>query len=319
MRQVVFGHTGERVSALCLGCMHFGTRVDEETSRGLLDQYADCGGGFLDTANNYAFWVNGFVGGESEELLGRWMRDRGNRNDLFLANNVGAKPLFEVGRVEDAEGRSAEAITRAAEESLRRLKTDRIDLYYAHIDDRTTPLEETLEAFDGLVRSGKVRHVGCSNTAAWRIAEARNVSRANGLAGYRCVQQRHTYLRPRPGADFSPQLVASDELIDYLQACGDFPLMAYSPLLEGAYTREDRPVPEAYSGPDTDARLETLGRVTRETGATANQLVLSWMMATTPRTIPLISASATAQLEENLGAFNLELDEEHARALDRAS
>ena len=139
MRQVVFGHTGERVSALCLGCMHFGTRVDEETSRGLLDQYADCGGGFLDTANNYAFWVNGFVGGESEELLGRWMRDRGNRNDIFLATKVGAKPLFEGGSFEDAEGLSAEAITRAAEESLRRLKTDRIDLYYAHIDDRTTP------------------------------------------------------------------------------------------------------------------------------------------------------------------------------------
>lgn len=279
----------------------------------------ESGGSFLDTANNYAFWVDGYVGGESEELLGRWMEDRGNRDEIFLATKVGAKPLFEGGGLENAEGLSAEAITKAAEESLKRLGTDHIDLYYAHIDDRTNSLEETLEAFDGLIRSGKVRYVGCSNMAAWRIEEARNVSLANGFAEYRCVQQRHSYLRPKPGADFSPQVAVDDELLDYLEARGDFPLLAYSPLLEGAYTREDRPIPENYSGPDTDARLEALGRVARDVDATPNQVVLSWMVGKTPPTIPLISASTPAQLEENIGALEVGLGEEHTRLLAEAS
>ena len=319
MKQVSFGDTGVDVSALCLGCMYFGSRVDEETSRRLMDQYIAAGGSFLDTANNYAFWVDGYVGGESESTLGRWMKDRANRDEIFLATKVGAKPLFDGGGFENAEGLSTAAITRAAEESLKRLGTDHIDLYYAHIDDRSTSLEETLEAFDGLVGSGKVRYVACSNIPAWRIEEARNVSRINGFTEYRCVQQRRSYLRPKPGADFSPQVAASDELLDYCETRGDLPLLAYSPLLEGSYTREDRPIPENYSGPDTDARLEALGRVAREVGKTPNQVVLSWMMGQTPRTIPLISASTPAQLEENIGALEVELGSEHARLLVDAS
>ena len=114
MKQVSFGDTGVDVSALCLGCMYFGSRVDEETSRRLMDQYIAAGGSFLDTANNYAFWVDGHVGGESESILGRWMKDRANRDEIFLATKIGAKPLFDGGGFENAEGLSAAALVIAA-------------------------------------------------------------------------------------------------------------------------------------------------------------------------------------------------------------
>ena len=155
MRTVPLGEAGVEVSALCLGCMFFGTRVDEETSMQLLDRYLAAGGSFLDTANNYAFWVEGGGGGESEMLWGRWMRRRGNRDQLFLATKVGGMPGEDLSRA---------AITAAVEGSLRRLGTDRIDLYYAHIDHRTVALEETLDAFGERVTAGKVRYIGAATT-----------------------------------------------------------------------------------------------------------------------------------------------------------
>ncbi len=141
-----------------------------------------------------------------------------------------------------------------------------IHLYYPHIYDWGSSLEETLEAFDELIRSGKVRYAGCSNTTTRRFEEARNVSHANRFAEYRCVQQRLTYLRPKPSVDFSTPVSISNELLDYCETRGDFTLLAYSPLLEEAYTREGRPIPKHYSGPDTDTRLAALGRVAPEAG-----------------------------------------------------
>ena len=201
MQTVRLGDTGEQVSALSLGCMYLGTRSDQERSYALLDRYVGAGGTFLDTANCYSFWIDGATGDESELMLGRWMKARGNRDALFVATKVGSRPAFAGGRwPEDAQGLSAAAIVEDVEHSLRRLQTDRIDLYYAHLDDRPTPLEETMEAFARLARAGKIRHVGCSNTATWRVERARQISRAHGWPAYCCVQQKYTYLRPaRPG------------------------------------------------------------------------------------------------------------------------
>jgi aryl-alcohol dehydrogenase-like predicted oxidoreductase len=309
MRTVPLGEAGLDVSALCLGCMFFGTRTGEEASEQVLDRYIAAGGTFLDTANNYAFWVEGGRGGESETLLGRWMRRRGNRDQLFLATKVGGAP---------GEDLSREAIRAAVEGSLRRLGTDHIDLYYAHIDHRDVRLEETLDAFGELVTAGKVRHIGCSNHAAWRIERARGISDVRGLPRYCCVQQRHSYLRPRRGADFGAQLVADGELLDFCSANREVALLAYSPLLSGAYTTSDRPLPEPYLGTDTDARLAALDRVARTTGATRNQVVLAWLMAGTPPAIPLIAASNEAQLGENLGALGVELTDEQITTLNTA-
>lgn len=301
MKDVPLGQTGVEVSSMCLGCMDFGTRIGGGLSFQLLDQYWGAGGRFLDTANNYAVWNEGGVGGESEALLGRWMKARGNRDQAFLATKVG----FNTPAV--GPGLSARIIAQEVEASLRRLGTDYIDLYYAHKDDRETPLEETLEAFDRLVRSGKVRYIGGSNIMAWRLERARRISRANGWAEYCCVQQRFSYLRPKPGADFGKQVSANEDLIDYCIDNRDVTLLAYAPLLGGCYVRDDRPVPEQYRGPDAEARLAALRTVAQETGATMSQVVYAWMLQGTPTVIPLVAASTEQQLRENLGALDIQL------------
>ncbi|WP_437668913.1 aldo/keto reductase [Sorangium sp. So ce131] len=326
MKTIDFGGTGTQVSALCLGCMYFGTKTDERTSYALLDQYYERGGRFLDTANNYAFWVSGGVGGESESLLGRWMKERKNRGEIFLATKVGGKPTVPGAGLESAEGLRANVIVRAVEESLSRLGTDVIDLYYAHVDQRTVPLEETLEALDRLVKQGKVRHLGCSNMTAWRIAEARTLSRINGWSPYRCAQQWHSYLRPRPGTGgievpergFTFQVNVDDDLLDFCRMNEDFTIVAFSSLLLGAYTRPDRPLPEKFIGADTDARLRVLESVAQETGSTRNQVVLAWLRQGKPAMVSIIAASTTAQLQENLGSLDLVLSDEQMQRLTDA-
>jgi aryl-alcohol dehydrogenase-like predicted oxidoreductase len=310
---------GTDVSALCLGTMFFGSKENEETSFALLDQYVEAGGSFLDTANNYASWVEGFSGGESETLLGHWLKDRNNRKEIFLATKVGARRVpVSASFPEGRQGLSAKVILENIEQSLGRLQTNYIDLYYAHIDDRNTPLEETLETFHGLVQSGKVRAIGCSNMATWRIATARQLALSNGLTPYSCVQQRHTLLRPNPNADFGVQLTVDNELLDYCRGQPDFKILAYSPLLSGAYTRSDRPLSRDYINPVTEAQLSELKTLAEELEATPNQVVLAWMLQSTPAIIPVISASKKAQLQENLEALNITLSSAQLERLNNA-
>ena len=309
MRTVTLGTSGAQVSALCLGAMFFGTRNDEATSFALLDQYVAAGGSFIDTANIYAHWVEGFQGGESEALLGRWLKARGNRDSIFLASKVG----FNY----PAAPRSLAArhIIQEAEKSLTRLGVETFDLYYAHVDDYRTPLEETLEAFDRLVQTGKARTIGASNYLAWRLEKARWISRTNGWAEYCCVQQRYSYLRGRRGASFDPQVEANDDLVSYTRTEG-VTLLAYSALLGGAYTRADRTLDDQYLGPDGAARLAALHAVADETGATANQVVLAWMLH--QGVLPLIAASTREQLAENLNALDVTLSDEQLARLNAA-
>jgi aryl-alcohol dehydrogenase-like predicted oxidoreductase len=309
VRTQKLGHTGVEVSVLCLGTMFLGTRNDTPSSHRILDSYLDAGGTFIDTANIYAHWVSGFRGGESETLLGEWMRERGNRSRLFIASKVG----FGYPGVE--RGLTAQQIEAECEKSLRRLQVDTIDLYYAHVDDRITPLEESLAAFDRLVQAGKVRYIGASNYLAWRLEQAKWISQVNGWAAFCCIQQRYTYLPPRPGKSFAPQVVANDDLLDYCHNTG-MTLLAYSVLLGGAYTRPDRSLPDQVVSEDNQKRLATLSAVAQETGATVNQVILAWMMQSTPPVLPLIAASDEAQLQENLGALNLQLSDDQMARLN---
>jgi len=312
MKTISLGSTGAEVSALCLGTMHFGSRTDKETSFRILDQYVAAGGSFLDTANNYAMWVPGYVGGESETLLGEWIRERENRAQMFIATKVG----FDYPGVE--KGLRAHQIETECEKSLGRLGIDTIDLYYAHRDDQNTPMEETIEAFDRLTTAGKVRFIGASNFQAWRLEGARWVSQMHGWTKYCCIQQRYSYIRPKPGASFGHQIAANDDLLDYCRALR-IRLLAYSPLLSGAYTRPDRAFPEQYLGPDTDARLAALKVVCEQVGATANQVVLAWMVHSDPAVIPVFGASTVDQLNENLGALEVELSAEQMGLLNEVS
>lgn len=312
MRTVRLGNSGVEVSVFCLGTMHFDSHTDEESSYRLLDQYVEAGGAFLDTANIYARWVPGYVGGESETLLGEWMRERKNRSQMFIATKVGLE-------YQDVErGLRARQIETECEKSLKRLGVDTIDLYYAHVDDRNTLMEEAMEAFDRLVRAGKVRLVGASNFLAWRLEEAQWVSQTHGWTGYCGIQQRYSYIRPKPGASFDPQIAANDDLLDYCRSRG-ITMLAYSPLLNGAYTRADRDFPEQYLGPDTDARLAALKAVAEEVGATANQAVLAWMVQNDPPVIPLVAASTVEQMRENLDALGIELSAEQMARLNDTS
>jgi aryl-alcohol dehydrogenase-like predicted oxidoreductase len=310
MRKVPLGHSGAQVSALCLGAMFLGTKTDLATSQEILDLYLENGGTFIDTANIYAHWVPGGKGGESETLLGEWMRKRRNRSHLFLATKVG----FQYPSVE--RGLKASDIEAECNKSLRRLGVETIDLFYAHVDDRNTPLEETLGAFNQLVLAGKVRFVGASNFPAWRLAEARTLSRERSWPDYCCIQQRYTYLQPKPGASFDPQLAANPDLLDFCASSG-VRLLAYSPLLGGAYTRADRSIPQQYLWRDTEDRLGRVKKLAREIGVTANQLVLAWLMQATPAAIPVMAGGTVEQVRENLGALGIRLSEEQVAFLSK--
>jgi aryl-alcohol dehydrogenase-like predicted oxidoreductase len=323
-RTIGTGAGARRVSVLALGAMLFGTLTDEKTSFAVLDRYVEAGGNFIDTSDNYAFWVGGDVGGQSEALLGRWRRSRGVGDEVVIATKLGAAPLAPgTGYVDNAEGLSAKAVREAAERSRERLGVDRLDLLYAHIEDRTVPLAETVEAFGTLVAEGTVGLLGASNHAIWRVERARALAAAAGVPGYEVLQYQHSHLRPRfdmPSDLFEDGSLghAGAELLSYLRAEPGLTLVAYSPLLAGAYTREDKPLPPDYDHPGTPARLAALREVAKETGAGVNQVVLAWQIGGALPVIPLAGASSVAQLEENLAAVDLDLTEDQRARLDAA-
>jgi len=311
------------VSVLALGAMLFGSRTDEETSFALLDRYVEAGGNFIDTSDNYAFWVDGGQGGQSEELLGRWRRSRGIGEEIFIATKLGARPLAPgTSYVDNAEGLSAKVIREAAERSRERLGVAKLDLLYAHIEDYDVSLRETVEGFAELVAEGTVGLLGVSNHAMWRVERARAIAAAAGLPGYEVLQYAHSHLRPRLDVpdDFWPDGSlghAGPELLSYLREEPALTLVAYSPLLKGAYTHPDR-LPADFDHPGTPARLTALREVARETGATVNQVVLAWQIGGPLPILPLAGVSTLSQLEENLAAVDLELTEDQRARLDAA-
>jgi aryl-alcohol dehydrogenase-like predicted oxidoreductase len=305
------GQTGVEVSALCLGAMYFGSRNDKETSYRILDAYIGAGGTFIDSANIYAFWIAGCHGGESETLLGEWMREHNNRSKLFLASKVG------FGYEDVPKALTAKLIEDECNKSLKRMNIDTIDLFYGHVDDRNTPLEETMQAFDRLVKAGKVRYVGASNYLAWRLEQARLITEMKGWAQFCCVQQRYTYLRLRPGKSVAPQEMVNDDLLDYCKSTG-LTLLPYSVLEGGAYVQKDAPLAPNYAYSDNEKRLEVLRAVAGETNSTVNQVIVAWMLHNSPLNIPLVAASTTERIQENLGALNLKLSADQMERLNTA-
>jgi aryl-alcohol dehydrogenase-like predicted oxidoreductase len=334
MQMIELGRTGTQVSQMALGAMQMGNATDEADSTYMLDRYLDVGGSFIDTADAYEWWARrDSRGGHSEELLGRWMRDRGNRDRVFLATKGSALPEYsphlwaadgtanwELARRTFA-GAGAKTLTDALTGSLRRLGTDHIDLYYIHVDDPRTPLEETLETLAGFVRDGKVRYLGWSNVRTWRLERIRQLCLRNGWPLPVAVQQEHSYLRARAGS--TNVAVAGVEQLDYLGTNGDQTLVAYSPILKGIYDsaakRADHHIMDTYAGPDAEARLAAVTKVAAETGATPGQVVLAWLMhQTAPRVVPLIGPRTRQQFDDALPALDLKLTAEQQTFLDEA-
>jgi aryl-alcohol dehydrogenase-like predicted oxidoreductase len=303
------GTTDAEVSALCLGTMYFGSRTDEETSWELLDRYYEAGGRFLDTANKYATWVDGYDEPESEPLLGEWIGERGVREELTIATKVGF-PYPGVPR-----GLDPDLIEAEVEKSLDRLGIDTVDLLYVHGDDYDTVQESYMRALHGLVEDGRVRHLGASNVFAWRLARANRIAEEQRLTSFSCLQPRFTYLIPNRGADFGRQVPATDELIDYADRNG-LTLVPFSPLLKGVYGRDDRGIPDGYVSTENRLKMDLVGELAEKYGVGGNQIVLAWMAGRDPPIVPLFGASTPAQLEANLGALEVDLAAADRERLD---
>lgn len=305
---------------LVLGAMYFGTRTDEATSIAVLDRFLDAGGTMIDTSDNYSFWSDptGF-GGQSEALLGRWLAARpGARDRIYLSTKVGAQPLAPGGYPDNLEGLSAATIKTAVQGSLTQLGTDHLDLYWAHVEDRSVPIEETVGAFGSLVDDGLVGRVGCSNWPTWRVEQARNA--VPGWPGFTVLQLMHSYLRPRPSAPVPDQSQrfgwVTDETLDYAGSNG-VDIWVYSPLIKGAYTHPDR-LDEAYDHPGTTRRLAALDTVAAELGVTRNQVVLAWLIGGPASITPMVGCSSVAQLDEALAGVQLTLSDDQRAHLDAA-
>lgn len=312
MKKVQLGNTEIKVSQMGLGCLYFGARDSKEKSFRRMDQYLAAGGNFFDTANMYSHWISDNTrGGESEKMIGKWLQVRNNRSEVIIASKVGFPyPGTEYGT-------SKKQIKAEFHKSLKRLGTDYIDLYYAHTDDFDTSMEETLEAFNELITEGKVRAIGASNFKAWRLERARQIAKRNHWQSYSVIQQRYSYLRPKSGWNFGNQVAANQDLFEYVKDTG-ISLVAYSPLLQGAYTNPRKEFKEHYQGPDTEKRLAVLDEIVAETGATRNQLVYYWLMHRDPDAIPLIAATTDEQFEEAIGSLELDLSQEMIKAMTEA-
>ena len=303
---------------LVLGTMYFGTRLDERAAFAQLDRFVEAGGTTLDTANCYAFWESGTGhGGQSEGVIGRWLAaNPGVRERLVIATKVGVEPTDDGG----VEGLSAEVIQREVARSLDRLGVDRIDLYWAHGEDRSTDLEETVTAFGALVKSGVVGRLGVSNHPTWRVERGRRLAAALAVEPWTALQLTTSYVEPRPGAPVPGKDhrfgFVSDETRDYLEMHPEIELWAYSPLIQGAFDRGDRPLPEVYEHPGTTGRLAALEHVAERHGATLSQVVLAWLLSGSPQARPIVGVSSLDQLDAALAASRLELSPEELATLD---
>ncbi len=311
------GRTGLRVAALCLGGNTFGWTTDQEASEAVLDAYVEAGGNFIDTADVYARWAPGNTGGESETALGTWMSARRNRQAVLVATKV----MGPMGPGPNDTGLSRQHIMAGVEASLRRLQTDYIDLYQAHWDDRDTPLDETLRAFDDLVRQGKVRYIGASNYHAWRLARALWESDKRGYARYDSLQPKYNLV-------FRDEYERELEPLCLEQGVGVIPYSSLgSGFLSGKYRRGGAlpstaragGVQKTYMNDRGFAILEAVEKVAAAAGATPAQVALSWLAHRPGIAAPIASATSVTQLRELLAGIDLRLDEEATATLNGAS
>lgn len=307
---------------MVLGIMQFGTTIPKETAFSLMDRWVDAGGTWVDTANCYSYWSDASGhGGQSEAVLGEWLAARpGGREAIRIATKVGCEPVPPEVSPAGTEGLGAGVIARAFEASLRRMRTDHVDLYWAHRDDRAVPQEETVSAFGALVTQGKTVRWGYSNAALWRVERARGVAGSLGLALPSALQLRYSYLQPRPMVrdhihDHRFGWV-TDETLDFADDNADTEIWAYTPQMAGAYDRPDRPINQAFDHPGSTKRLEALTRVAGQLGLARGQVVLSWMTGAPTPVVPIVGTSSIEQLDAAIAATTLRIPPELQAELD---
>jgi aryl-alcohol dehydrogenase-like predicted oxidoreductase len=305
------GRSGLATPRLVLGGNVLDWTVTGEEAFAILDRFAEAGGVMIDTADVYSAWVPGHRGGESESLIGEWLRRRGRRDGILIATKVGYMG-----------GLGAAHIERAVEASLARLGVDTIDLYYAHKDDPETPLEETLGALDALVKAGKVRAIGASNYAAERLAAALDVAEREGLARFEVVQPEYHLMARRDDRFEGPlQRLCLERglgVLPYYGLANGFLTGKYRS--EADYGKSVRGARmAAYVAAGGNAVLAALDAVAAEAGATPAQVALAWLAAQPAITAPIASATSVAQIDELLGVLDLDLTADQLARLDAAS
>ncbi len=308
------GNSGIEVAPLAFGGNVFGWTVDEPMGFKILDAFVAAGFNLIDTADIYSTWVSGHKGGESETMIGNWLKRSGKRNKIILATKVGS----EMGPKK--KGLSKAYILRAVEDSLRRLQTDYIDLYQSHQDDSKTPLEETLEAYAQLVKQGKVRAIGASNYGAERLAEALEISRRQGYPGYQTLQPLYNLCdRAEYEAKIEP-LCRAERLgvITYFSLASGFLTGKYRSSKDLARSaRGDRV--KGYLNERGFKILRALDQVAKENKSAPATVALAWLMARPSVTAPIASATNLEQLHDLIAAASLKLDAASMDALNQAS
>jgi aryl-alcohol dehydrogenase-like predicted oxidoreductase len=314
MKKRQLGHSGIEVPALCFGGNVFGWTADETRSFELLDALLEGGLNFVDTADCYSHWAPGNHGGESETILGKWFKARGNRSKMILATKVGS-PMGE-----GKKGLSKNYIRQAVEDSLQRLQTDYIDLYQSHRDDESTPQVDTLGIYADLIAEGKVRAIGASNFTAERVQSALEVSRKHNLPRYETLQPEYN-LYDRGGYEYSLEAICVEHglgVIPYFSLASGFLSGKYRSA-EDAASRPRAGMLKKYFNERGMRILESLREVASELKATPAQVALAWLMARPSITAPIASATTVAQLHELVEATRLELPQEAIDKLNQAS
>ncbi len=314
MKKRKLGNSGLEVAPLALGGNVFGWTADEAASFRVLDAFVDAGFNLIDTADAYSSWVPGNRGGESEAIIGRWLKRGGKRDKVLIATKVGVEMAGK-------KGLSAAYIAEAIEASLKRLQTDYVDLYQAHKDDPDTPVAETLEAFDRLMKAGKVRAIGCSNYTAERLAESLQVSRQQGFARYESLQP-HYNLAAR--TDYETTL----EPVCERGKLGVIPFYSLAAgFLTGKYRSEDD-LSKSARGKGAAKRyfnerglkvLQALDAVAAQYRVTPAQVAIAWLVARPSITAPIASATSVEQLKDLTAGAQLKLDRQAIELLNQAS
>lgn len=318
MQYTTLGQTGLKVSRLCLGTMTFGWSADEAESFAIMDAALEAGINFFDTADIYSGWIDGNKGGESERIIGKWMQGK-SRREIIIATKVRGK-MWDG---QNGEGLSRHHIIHAVEDSLRRLKTDYIDLYQTHWPDDATPLEETLRALDDLISAGKIRYAGCSNYPAWLLTKSAWVADVHNITRYDCLQPHYSIFHR---AEFERELATACQHLNIA-------VIPYSPLAAGfatgKYTRENRTPDSTRSSSGLIQRLladdkafnalDVMNALATNHGVPVAQIALAWQLQKPAVTSPIIGARTTAQLNDVVGATDITLSEDEMRQLDEAT
>jgi aryl-alcohol dehydrogenase-like predicted oxidoreductase len=314
MEKRKLGNSGLEIAPLTLGGNVFGWTIDEQTSFTIMDAFVAAGFNFIDTADVYSLWVPGHKGGESETIIGNWLKQRGKRTDVLIATKVG----FPMGP--DKKGLSKAYIISAVEDSLQRLQTDYIDLYQSHTDDPDTPQEETMEAYTQLLKEGKVRVIGASNYSAERLARALQISEQHGFAGYQTLQPPYN-LYDRAGFEKDLEPLCWEKglgVISYYSLASGF--------LTGKYRSEKDLIKSArgqvvkkYFNDRGYRILQALDQIASQYGATPARVSLAWMLKRPGLTAPIASATSLEQLSELTEATRLDLDKDSIEFLNQVS